>query len=200
MDKRYNALLIALGIVYILLSALAFYNALKYPGFTGILWFSYTAFVLVGVGLLTRNSYLLGSQLNIIMLPYLFWTVDFFYVLITNQSLFGITDYFFASEPLINQIVSIQHIFIVPIVLFGIYLLKIKRNDFWKLSAAQVVIFFFLSRLFSTSTENINCAFENCLPFLIPISLYPFAWLLAYGIMIALTTLFLTKIRIFQKK
>lgn len=200
MQDRFSLnLLRVLGVVYILLGILAFYNAIKYTETAGILWFSYFAFFLIGVGLLTKNSYLISSQLTIIFIPYLFWNIDFFHMLFTHSTLWGITDYFFASRPTLVQLISLQHLFTIPVSLFAIYILKLRRKDFWKFSAIQVTIFFFLVRLFSSPERNVNCVFENCIPFQIVPGPYAFSWFVSYGIMIALTTLFLTHVKAFNK-
>src|SRR3989338_4767924 len=110
-SKTKNIILTTLGIIYILLGLISFYNAIKYTETAGILWFSYVAFFLIGIGILTRKSWLIASQLNIILIPYIIWNIDFLYVLITGNSLWGITNYFFVQRPLLSQIITSQHIF-----------------------------------------------------------------------------------------
>ena len=193
-------LLRVLGVIYVILGIIAFYNAIRYTETAGILWFSYVAFFLIGIGLLTRSSYLIASQLNIVFIPYIIWNIDFFYVLITGNSLWGITNYFFTARQTLAQLISLQHLFTIPVSLIAIYLIKLKRKDFWKFSAIQVTLFFFLVRIFSSLERNVNCVFENCIPFQIIPGPYVFSWFVSYAIMIALATLFLTKIKIFQSK
>ena len=198
--KNRNILFTVLGAFFIFLGIVAFYTGFQHGGISAVLWFSYTILLIVGIGLLFRSSYLLASQLNIIVFPYIVWNIDFFYVFFTGNSLFGITDYFFyPGRNILNQLVTLEHVFTIPVCLIAIYFFKLKRKDFWKLSAVQVTLFFFLTRIFSSVEENVNCVFENCLPFFIPLGIYPFAWFLGYGIMIALTTFLLTRIKVFNK-
>lgn len=199
MKKIKDKLLSVLGVILLVLGILAFYNAFVYKDTASFLWFSYTALILIGFGVLRRNSYLIASQLNIIFIPYIVWNIDFFYVLFTGSSLWGITDYFFHARPFLTQIVTIQHIFIIPVSLFALWMINLKRKDFWKFSAIQVIIFFFLVRIFTAQAENINCAFKSCLPFAFSDLTYSVLWFLAYGIMIAITTFLLTKVKIFNK-
>ncbi len=199
-DKTKNIFLTVIGIIYIVLGIIVSYNAIKYIETAGILWFSYIAFFLIGFGILTRNSYLIASQLTIILIPYIVWNIDFFYILITSNSLWGITDYFFSPNPTLFRLITLQHIFTIPISLFSIYLIKLKRRDFWKFSFAQIIIFFFIIRVVSTREENINCVFENCFPLQILDTFYPLSWFLSYIVMISLTTLFLNKVKIFSGK
>ena len=198
MRKAVKHFLVVIGIIYLILGVLAFYNAIRYTETAGILWFSYVAFFLIGLGILTRNSYLISSQLNIILIPYIIWNLDFFYVLLSGNSLWGITDYFFTPRQTIAQLISLQHIFTIPISLLAVYFIKLKRKDFWKFSFIQIIIFFFLIRIFGSARENVNCVFENCLPFGIPALPYAVTWFLAYGAMIAITTFFLVKVKAFK--
>lgn len=191
--------LTVIGVIMILLSFIAYYNGVRFFGISGILWFSYTTLFLVGLGILTRSSYLIGSQLNIIIIPYIVWNIDFFYVLLTGNSLWGITDYFFLPRESLAQLISLQHIFIIPIAFLALYFIKFKRKDFWKLSVIQITVFYFLIRILAAEERNVNCSFQNCLKNLpIDPSIYPFVWFLGYIVMIVLTNLLLTRIKIFQ--
>ncbi len=199
-NKTKSFILTVIGTIYITLGVLAFYNAIRYAETAGILWFSYIAFFLIGLGIITRNSYLIASQINILLISYIFWNIDFFYILITSNSLWGITNYFFSPGPLLSKIITLQHLFTIPVSLFSIYLIKLKRKDFWKFSLVQITIFFFIIRIIGSMEENVNCVFENCLPLDLSFVPYPLAWFLAHIIMIFLTTLLLTKTEIFLKK
>ena len=199
-DYLSKNLLRALGVIYIILGIIAFYNAIKYTETAGVLWFSYAAFFIIGIGLLTRNSYLIASQFNIIFIPYIFWNIDFFHMLFTHTTLWGVTDYLFVARPTLVQLISLQHLFTVPVSLVALYFVKLKRKDFWKFSAIQVTLVFFLVKMFSNPERNVNCVFKNCIPFQIVPGPYSFSWFVSYAIMITLGTLFLIKIRAFNEK
>ena len=200
MNKDYiQKTLSIVGGLFLILGILAYYNGFQASGLAGVLWFSYIALFLIGIGILTKNSYLIGSQINIIFIPYIVWSIDFFYVLITSESLWGITNYFFTSRPILSQIITLQHLFIIPVSLMSLYFIKLKRNDFWKLSLIEVATFFFLIKIINPA-ENINCVFENCLPLQITLIPYPLLWFLIYIVMIFLTNSLLIKSKIFIKK
>lgn len=200
MNKDYIEKALSLtGILFLVLGILAYSRGIQISGLAGVLWFSYTSLFLIGLGIWTRNSYLIGIQINIILIPYIVWNIDFFYLLITSESLWGITNYFFNSRPILSQIITLQHVFIIPVSLISLYFIKLKRNDFWKLSLIQVAIFFFLIKIINP-IENINCVFENCLPFQIILIPYPLAWFLVYISMIFLTNFLLVKSKVFTKK
>ena len=194
MNKK-NIFLNFFGIYFIIIAIVAFYNAITEGNPSEILWLSYFAFLLTGIGVLSRNSFLIGSQLNIIFMPYLVWNVDFFYRLFASKSFFGVSDYFFTTRPITEQIVSIQHILLVPIALVAIYIIKFKRKDFWKWSLSQTGLIFVLTRLLSEKEQNINCAFNNCIHFKISIGAYPFAWILAVILMILAVNYALVRIK-----
>lgn len=186
------------GIFYVTIALLAFYTAITLSGLQSVFWLSYFAFLLIGVGILTRNAYLIGSQIAIVFIPYLVWAIDFVYVLFTNQSLWGITNYVFTTSSFISLIITLQHLFIVPVGLAALASIKFKKTDFWKLSVAQVAVLFIIARLFSDSHYNINCVFRNCLPFDIQTIYYPLAWFSAFVLMIGLVSFVLTKMRVFN--
>lgn len=188
-----------MGFLILILGIFAYYNGFQSWGLAGILWFSYASLFFIGIGILTRNSYLIASQINIILIPYIIWNIDFFYVLITSESLWGITNYFFNPRPILAQIITLQHVFILPISFLSLYFIKLKRNDFWKFSLIWVSISFLLIRIINPA-ENINCVFENCLGFQIPFIPYPFAWFLIYITMIFLVNFLLVKSKLFIKE
>lgn len=195
-----NIFLNLFGFFYVIIAVLAYYNSIKYFGPESILWFSYFAFLFVGVGILTRNSYLIGSQINIFFIPYTVWTIDFMYHLLTSNSLWGITDYVFLIRPSITYLVTIQHLFLIPIALISVYFIKFKRKDFWKFSLIQVTIIFFLTRILSEPVKNINCVFKNCLPFQFGSILYVLMWFVAFIFMILAINFSLTRIKLFKAK
>ncbi len=188
------------GVFYITIAIIAFYDSIINKGLSSVLWFSYTVFLFIGLGILFRSSYLIGSQLNIILFPYILWSIDFIYRLFSKDSLLGITDYIFLSRPFISQIISLQHLIIIPISLISLYSIKFKRTNFWIFSIIQIIFFFILTRIFSSPSENINCVFRNCLIFNIPSSIYIFLWFIGYFLMIFLANFFLINIKYLNYK
>ena len=158
--KLYNAV----GIFLLIWGVLAIGNALYMKEFGLILWQCYIGLIVIGFGIIKRNSSLIGSQLNIIAIPLILWTIDFLYYLITSNSLWGISDYFFVeNRTLLSNLITLQHVFTIPLALFVVYNLRFERKDFWKISMIQLVIIYFLSYLLTSREDNINCVFEPCL-------------------------------------
>lgn len=187
------------GIFYILIGIMAFYNSIINIGYSSVLWISYSVMLLIGLGILLRNPYLIGSQINIVLIPYLVWSIDFIHNLFLRKSLWGLTDYVFSSRYVISQTISLQHLFIVPIALISLYFIKSKKTDSWIFSMLQVAIFFFITRKFSEPSSNINCVFKDCLG-AINSNYYVLIWFTAYFIMILLVNYFIKKSNIFYQK
>lgn len=78
-EKTKNIILNLIGILYIILGIGAIINTIYLElGLAPILWFSYIGIILIGIGVLSKNHLLILSQLNILIIPYLFWNIDFF--------------------------------------------------------------------------------------------------------------------------
>lgn len=166
-------------------------------GIAPVLWMSYICLILLSIGILKKDSSLIASQVVIIFIPYLLWNLDFFHQLLTKSSLFGITDYFFTTGNIIGKIIALQHIFNLPLSIYSIYLIGLKRKDFWIISIIQVTIVFIISRLVTDYEKNVNCVYRNCANFDFGFN-YVIEWFLSYIIMISLASWFL--IKIFHKK
>ena len=187
-----------LGIAYLSLGTIALVNGIS-VNISHILWYSYIAMFIIGLGLLRKDSFVLSSQLSILLVPYLIWNIDFFYRLIISKPLFGITDYFFIQGPLIGKIVTFQHIFTIPILLYALYTIKVYRKDTWKLSFVIVTLLYIVTRTFTPSELNINCTFESCLPLINAGNLYPLVWFGTLFSTIAITHYLILKLPFFKK-
>lgn len=184
-----------IGLIFLIFGISAIVNTLIHVdrGIAPILWFSYIGLIVLSIGCFRRDSSLIASQLCILVIPYIIWNIDFFAYLFSGASIWGTADYIFSSGALFGKIISLQHIFNIPLSLFAVYLIGLKRNDFWKISLFEIVILFFVSRWFTTPLQNVNCVYHNCASFDFGIW-YPLQWFLAYGVMIGLTSFILVKL------
>jgi len=181
--QRHGLLLTLLGLGYIAISVLAYYNVLlsNQPG--DIFWFCYMSIFLIGIGMLGYNSSLIKSQLYIIMIPNLVWVLDFISYFVLGHTLFGIVDYFFIPGKILEKIISLQHIFTVPLALFVLFHLKKSPRKIWLVSCFQIAFIFIISR-FLSGGENVNCVYHFCGRAAIP--MYELSWFIAFFVMIAL--------------
>lgn len=199
-QKITNLILNVLGVFFLAFGVFAIFYSISRgkPGW--VFWLCYVGMILMGFGALTKNSYLILSQLNLLALPLLFWNTDFIYYLATKKNLWGITDYFFGELLWPARVISFEHLFLIPLALVVLYLIKIKKKGAWKLSLIQLTLFFILSRLFTQVEYNVNCVFVSCFPVFPSDFWHPLRWFLIFGSMIIITHLVITSIPIFKKK
>lgn len=158
------------------------------------LWFCYATLIILGWGVLFKKNKLIVSQLNILAIPMIIWTIDFLYLLITNEPLMGITDYFFFQGGIFRKVITLQHVFTLPLALFVLFYIGIKEKDSWKISLSEGFIFYFISLVFTTQEANINCIYRSCLGFTIPVIPYWITWFVAFILMIFVTNWTLNKL------
>lgn len=165
MKKRNKSILLnILGIFFLAFGLLAMVNSLINEQPTQILYMCYLGLVFIGIGILTRKSFIIMSQLYILTIPLLFWDIDFLYHFIFNKSLLGITDYFFVNNAFtIGKIISLQHLFTLPLAIYAVSLIGVKRRDAWKWSFFQIILVFLAVSFISPAELNINCVFKPCL-------------------------------------
>ena len=83
------------------------------------------------------------SQVYILTIPLLIWNIDFFYWLIFDKPLWGITDYFFVNNVFnLGKVISLQHLFTIPLSIYAANLIGVKRRDAWKWSFIQIILVF----------------------------------------------------------
>jgi hypothetical protein len=196
--KKEDIILYILGIFFITIGIIAIINSIIIETYSNAFWVCYSGMILIGIGILFRNSFFVLAQINILTIPLLIWDFDFFYRLILDKPLFGLTDYFFMGSFSLSKIISTEHLFILPLSLYALYLIKIKRNDSWKLSIIELPIIYFLTFLFTEREMNINCVFETCFSF-VGNFLFPIVWFILGICFIVIINLIIININIFKK-
>lgn len=151
-----------LGILFLSFGIIAFINALVYYNASLLFWICYSSLVIIGIGMLTKRTALIKSQLYILAIPDAVWALDFAFVIITGSSLFGIVDYFFMPGALIPKIVSLQHLFAIPALFYALMILPAKKEHSWTLSMFQIILMYGLTRAFTPAALNINCVYRIC--------------------------------------
>ncbi|MCH7850384.1 MAG: hypothetical protein IH845_01950 [Nanoarchaeota archaeon] len=194
LTKRNNMFLNTLGLFFITLAILAVYNTIKKGNLEGIFWFCYLGLLLIGIGILLRNGTILASQLNILIIPLIVWAIDFSsYFLIGGRTIFGFTEYMFVEGRVGEKLISLQHLFTIPLSLYALKLIKLKNKSTWKISIAQLVALSIVVLLFTSKETNINCIYSSCLNFLNTNSSYPLIWISAVLIIIYSTSKIINK-------
>lgn len=184
-----------IGILFLLYGIVAIIDniVLSDTGIAPVLWMSYICLIILSIGILKKDAGLIASQMAILAIPYLIWNIDFFHHLFSGESLFGITDYYFKHLPLLERIISFQHIFNIPLSLYSIYLIGIKNSKFWIISLFQITLVFFITRAVTDYERNVNCVYRNCANFTFGLP-HIVEWFLTFIVMISLTSWFLIKV------
>lgn len=152
-----------IGIYFLILGITAILLSLLRQMPTQILYACYIGIILIGIGILTRKSFLILSQIYIITIPSIFWGIDFVHWLIFKTPLWGMTDYFFFNSAItIDKFVSLQHFYAIPLAIYAVKLIG-KGKGAWKLSLIQIVLTFIAVKILSPPELNINCVFYSCI-------------------------------------
>lgn len=187
-----------IGVYLFVLGITAIIYSLINPEIASFLWLCYITLIIIGLGMIFKNSFLLVLQLNIVTIPLVFWNLDLFYRYFFNKDLFGITNYLLTLNSFGN-FVTLQHIYLLPLAFFALYKFKIKRKDVWIFSFVEMILIYFLSIFLTSPGKNTNCVFRSCVNFvnLEGIS-YSIFWFVSIFILVFITNLILREL--FQNK
>lgn len=153
-------------------------------------WFSNHVLLLLGIGVLMRNRFLVTAELCIALVPETLWTLDFLSKILFNKYLFGVTQYVFEQGLNLLTISTLQHLLIVPLGIIALWFLGVS-NDAWKYSFIHASLLWIAG--FLTGKEyNINCVFKNCIAYFENLEHYRIAWPVIVLIMIVLSNFALT--------
>jgi len=191
--KKRNKIIILnlLGSYFLLLGITAIIRSIYRQTPSQILYACYIGTILIGIGILTKRSFIILSQVYILTIPLLIWDIDFIHWLIFNRPLWGITDYFFFDfSAILDKFVTLQHLYTIPISIYAVKLIGIKRKDAWKWSFIQIVAIFIAVITFSPQELNVNCIFYSCININYGLP-YNLVWFLISFSMISITALFL---------
>ncbi|MFH1238159.1 MAG: hypothetical protein V1491_01855 [archaeon] len=201
MDKKHKFMLLdIIGIFFLFLGIIAIANSIHDQNPTQILYLCYLSLILIGIGILTKRSFIIMSQVYILAIPLLIWDIDFLYWLIFSKPLWGITDYFFINNLFnIGKIISLQHLFTVPLAIYSASLIGVKRKDAWIWSFIQIILIFIAVNMFSPPELNVNCVFNSCINvyFWLP---YNLIWFLIIFSMTFITSVILNYLPIIKVK
>ena len=184
-----------IGFLFILIGLLAIIVSIYYNKTYQVFWFCYAGLIIMGIGVLINNYYVVASQIYILAIPNLVWSIDFFYALINGHSLFGIVDYVFTAGPYLPKILAMQHLISIPLGIYVIKDIKVKDAGSWVLSVFQIVLIYIITKTSTLEEFNINCAYHPCGNFAFG-EFYSVVWFAAFFIMIATTYFTIKKIKI----
>lgn len=187
--------IVAFGILLIFYGIFAMAFALMRGHPSDMLWVCYISMFFIGIASLRKNSFVIAGFLNILLVPLIIWNIDFLVQLITGEQFLGLSN-FFASKVLVSRFVSISHFFSVPLTLYLLYLIGLRRRDSWKLSIPILFILGIVSPIFTSPIENVNCALRSCVSFLGG-DYYQAQWIFVLSVMTLITGLIINRFSIF---
>ncbi len=199
MKKKHKFIVLdTLGVLFLVLGMIAMINSIYTKNPSQTLYMCNLGMTLIGIGILTKKSFIIMSQVYILAIPLLIWDVDFFYWLFLGKPLLGITDYFFLDTAFsIGKVVSLQHLFTVPLSIYAASLIGIKRKDAWKWSFVQITLVYIAVSLISPPELNINCIAKPCVDFYLGLP-YGLTWFLIIFGMTFITSNLLNRLKIMK--
>jgi hypothetical protein len=149
-----------------------------------LLWFCDIAVLLTALGLLFRSRMLIMAQLTAIVFYHAVWNIDFWSILVFSKSPIGSASYmFYADLGLVEKSLSLfTHVFIIPVALFGVYILDAPQRA-WLIQWAQTFLILLLTYFLTFPEENINRVFGLEIIGISPASINPIFY---YALMIML--------------
>jgi hypothetical protein len=193
---------IAALLIISLFFAIGFY--LRNKLYIGLFWICYTALPLIIIGILLKKPNLILSQLIIIMIPDLMWIADFIGILLTGNSFLGVSKYFFESGSLFKKVLTLQHLYTVPLSILALGILKIDKIKLKLILISFVeLIGFFILGFILPAQYGINClpTSANCTSFVFSkIIPYPLIWIIVEFSFVLISFLILYYLPFIKKK
>jgi hypothetical protein len=114
----------------LLCGSVLLFNATQYTPID-LLWFCDFAMLLTIIGVWRESSLLISLATLGSIGPQFAWQLDYFYQLITDRPLFGFTDYMFEeANPKLNYVVSLFHLWVPAILIYGLFFVRYNRKAF----------------------------------------------------------------------
>lgn len=176
-----------LGWIFLVLGLVSVSWYLFFSRWQYAVWFCNHAMIITGIAVLCRNRFWVTAMLNWSLIPVSIWAIDFISGVIFNYFPFGITQYMFEG-PL--QIISLQHLFTVPLMLYTMHLLGKPAKWAWLGTTAHGIILWIISYFIITPDYNVNCVHTAC-TLLKGLPYYTILWPLTAILMFFVTNWFL---------
>jgi len=156
--------------------------------------------ILIIIGLATKNSFLILSQVISLAIPDLLWTFDFFYTFFTGHNLLGIAGYFI-KEDILGRILSLQHLYVAPLSIVALFILGVKKDyRILLLSFGEVILIFLLTLIFVPASSGVNCIHVNCTIISLNFLPFPLVWFIFEFGFITLSYFIVTSLPFVKKK
>ncbi|MAE42732.1 hypothetical protein CMO93_03095 [Candidatus Woesearchaeota archaeon] len=183
-----------IGILLLLAAFIDSYFLLTNEHFSQVFWFCNTGIYLLAFGFYFRKSIILTGILIGALVAQIPWVLDFLVQLFTDYSLFGVASYMFDySFNNIRFYVELDHLFIIPIAIYGTYKLGFHKYG-WVFAAIVTLILNAAAYNFSSLEDNVNCVFYSCFDEQISPKEHPFVYMIGFSFLIVFAMFVLNQI------
>ncbi|MBD3247593.1 hypothetical protein GF378_03165 [Candidatus Pacearchaeota archaeon] len=197
-EKYKKIYLKSTGIFLFLVGLIAIFLSFNRGAPSQALYFCYIGLLIIGAGIFFENIYFILTQINILLIPLIVWDIDYFYQLFSGKILWNLTNYMFNYErSWLADLVSLQHIYIIPLSLLAIYFIHLIKNSrkerkkqgkmltrkkAWIFSLVQLTLLFILTKIFTLKSDNINWVYSQEIIDVVFPWPYFITWFLFFGI------------------
>lgn len=158
--KELGKKIILYSIVFLLMLTfvLAMIKNIKNGIWLSIFWTCYIFMILVSIGIIFKKPKLILSQIVIMLIPSILWTIDFVVALMTRTPPIGLISNIFTNGKIdLSGILNIYHALIVPLAILAIIIMKPKgTKGYLKISFIEIILLFILSTTIP-QLYGINC-------------------------------------------
>lgn len=144
-----------------------YFKVSRYGTDLDFIWSCSVVTLILGLGLFYRKIGLILLSLGIIISSQVFWILDYIWYILFGKALTTTAMYLFSSVvPFDEFLVGLRHLILLPIAIYGWYLLGQKSEKAKLYGIAYTAGFAAFIRLFTPPSSNFNCLFEPCVNFL----------------------------------
>ncbi len=187
-----------LGILFLTAGIIRFIILIFTANWRHFFWLSNHVLLLLGIGVLMRNRFLVTAELCIALVPETLWTLDFLSKILFDKYLFGVTKYVFEQGLNFLTLSALQHLLIVPLGIIALWFLGVSDKA-WKYSFIHASLLWPAGFL-AGQEYNLNCIFRYCIVYFENLENYMIAWPVIVLIMIILSNFVLRGLNSIKKR
>ena len=177
-QKEY--ILQCIGVVLITWSLLNIFFTVRDGSWQHVFWLSNHIGLVLGSAVLLRKSYWITAELALGFVGEMGWSVDYVGKILFDIHILGSTSYLFVEGyPSTLFFSTLQHLFIIPLGVWALWLLAKPEPAAWKGALFHACVLLLISFPFGVSL-NLNCFLESCVSWIPTFPWYPLFWMIVY--------------------
>lgn len=123
-----------------------------------LLWFCHISLAVAAIGFLTESKLLRATALTNVLVLHSLWIIDFIYGTLTGTFPFAFSAYV-AEVDIWNWIVSLHHLYLLPLLIWSFWRDTDYPREAWLLSATSFVVVMLACRGLLSPVQNVNYAY-----------------------------------------